>query len=153
MGLLQGLAFALFYTCMGLPVGRVADTHSRRNLISVGVLLLLHNFGRLELHTFFTRWWPLLVIFWGIVKLYERTLGRRFGSGGVTSGEVFLVLGMFALLGVVVLIDIGKQKLPPGIMDMGDNFTFDIDVAPKTTPSLTIFRPIQSSFSNPFLSQ
>jgi DUF4097 and DUF4098 domain-containing protein YvlB len=104
-------------------------------LISVGLLILLHNYGRLELHTFFTRWWPLIIIFWGLVKLYERTLGRKFGSGGVTSGEVFLVLGMFALLGVVVLIDIGKQKLPPGIMDMGDNFTFDIDVAPKTIPA------------------
>ncbi len=38
VGLLQGLAFALFYTFMGLPIGRVADTRSRRNLISVGVL-------------------------------------------------------------------------------------------------------------------
>ena len=28
-------------------------------LLSVGILLLLHNFGHLELHTFFTRWWPL----------------------------------------------------------------------------------------------
>jgi len=104
-------------------------------LISVGALLLLHNFGRLELHTFFTRWWPLLIIFWGIVKLYERTLGRRFGSGGVSSGEVLLVLGMFALLGVVVLYDIGRDKLPPGIIDMGDNYSFDIDVAPKDIPA------------------
>jgi DUF4097 and DUF4098 domain-containing protein YvlB len=104
-------------------------------LISVGALLLLHNFGRLELHTFFTRWWPLLIIFWGIVKLYERTLGRRFGSGGVTSGEVLLVFGMFALLGVVVLVDIGREKLSPGIMDMGDNYSFDVDVAPKDVPA------------------
>src|SRR5262245_45216014 len=37
IGLLQGLAFALFYTIMGLPLGRIADTRSRRNLISVGV--------------------------------------------------------------------------------------------------------------------
>jgi DUF4097 and DUF4098 domain-containing protein YvlB len=104
-------------------------------LLSVGVLLLLHNFGRLELHSFFTRWWPLLIIFWGIVKLYERTLGRRFGTGGVTSGEVFLVLGMFALLGVVVLVDITREKLPKGF-DFGDNFTFDIaDVPPKTIPA------------------
>src|SRR5580704_7315623 len=103
-------------------------------LLSVGVLLLLHNFGRLELHTFFTRWWPLLIIFWGIVKLYERTLGRRFGSGGVTSGEVFLVLGMFALLGIVVLVDMARDKLSP-VIDMGDNYSFDIDVAPKDVPA------------------
>jgi DUF4097 and DUF4098 domain-containing protein YvlB len=104
-------------------------------LISVGALLLLHNFGRLELHTFFTRWWPLLIIFWGIVKLYERTLGRSFGSGGVSSGEVLLVLGMFALLGGVVLYDIGREKLPPGIIDVGDSYSFDLDVAPKDIPA------------------
>src|SRR5438477_7385110 len=37
IGLLQGLAFALFYTLLGLPMGRIADRHSRRNLIAVGV--------------------------------------------------------------------------------------------------------------------
>jgi MFS family permease len=37
IGLLQGLAFALFYTLLGLPMGRVADRHSRRNLIAAGI--------------------------------------------------------------------------------------------------------------------
>jgi MFS family permease len=37
IGLLQGLAFASFYTLLGLPMGRLADTANRRNLISVGV--------------------------------------------------------------------------------------------------------------------
>jgi MFS family permease len=39
VGLLQGLAFALFYTFMGLPLGRIADTKNRRNLIAAGVVL------------------------------------------------------------------------------------------------------------------
>src|SRR5580700_306402 len=39
VGLLQGLAFGLFYTFMGLPLGRIADTRSRRNLIAVGLVL------------------------------------------------------------------------------------------------------------------
>jgi len=39
VGLLQGLAFGLFYTFMGLPLGRIADTRNRRNLIAVGVVL------------------------------------------------------------------------------------------------------------------
>jgi MFS family permease len=39
IGLLQGLAFASFYTLMGLPLGRLADTRSRRNLIAFGILL------------------------------------------------------------------------------------------------------------------
>jgi predicted MFS family arabinose efflux permease len=39
IGLLQGLSFALFYTIMGLPLGRLADTRSRRNLIAAGVVV------------------------------------------------------------------------------------------------------------------
>jgi len=35
VGLLQGLSFALFYAAMGLPLGRVADSTNRRNLISI----------------------------------------------------------------------------------------------------------------------
>lgn len=38
IGLLQGLAFALFYTFMGLPVGWVVDRYSRRGIIAVGVV-------------------------------------------------------------------------------------------------------------------
>lgn len=34
VGLLQGFSFALFYAVMGLPLGRVADSANRRNLIS-----------------------------------------------------------------------------------------------------------------------
>lgn len=35
VGLLQGFSFALFYAAMGLPLGRIADTTHRRNLISM----------------------------------------------------------------------------------------------------------------------
>jgi len=37
VGLLQGFSFALFYALMGLPLGRVADTANRRNLISISI--------------------------------------------------------------------------------------------------------------------
>ena len=39
IGLLQGLAFSLFYTLMGLPIGRLADRWNRRNLIVAGILV------------------------------------------------------------------------------------------------------------------
>jgi MFS family permease len=38
IGLLQGLAFAIFYTLMGLPVGWLVDRYSRRTIIVVGVV-------------------------------------------------------------------------------------------------------------------
>ena len=38
VGLLQGVAFALFYTIFGLPMGALADRFNRRNLVALGVV-------------------------------------------------------------------------------------------------------------------
>lgn len=38
MSLLMGISFALFYTLFGFPIGRMADSRSRRNIITGGVL-------------------------------------------------------------------------------------------------------------------
>jgi hypothetical protein len=45
-----------------------------------------------------------------------------------------LVVGMLALLGIVVGVDYTKQKLG-GIAEVGDSFSYDIDVAPKKIPA------------------
>jgi MFS family permease len=37
IGLLQGLAFGLFYTLLGIPMGRLADRGSRRTLVAAGI--------------------------------------------------------------------------------------------------------------------
>src|SRR5258708_16544623 len=39
IGMLQGLAFALLYTFLGLPIARLSDRHSRRAIIAAGVLI------------------------------------------------------------------------------------------------------------------
>jgi hypothetical protein len=122
----------------------MAGTRSRSSglfsglvLISVGALLLLHNYGSLDLSEFFTRWWPLLIIFWGVVKLFERTVGRRFGGGGITGNEVWLVLGMLALLGIVVAVDVTRSRLPGMIEPAGDSHEYDIDISPQTIQAKT----------------
>jgi len=102
-------------------------------LISSGAILLLHYYGHLELSEFFRHWWPLLIIFWGVIKLVERTLGRRFGGGALTGGELLLVFGMLALLGIVV----ASEKIPEQMADLdipGNNYSYDLDVSPKTIP-------------------
>lgn len=38
-GLIQGLAFAVFYFSFGIPLGRMADRGNRRNLIAAGILM------------------------------------------------------------------------------------------------------------------
>jgi DUF4097 and DUF4098 domain-containing protein YvlB len=74
-------------------------------LLLVGVLLLVHSYHpELEMWGLFSRWWPLLLIFWGAVKLYERRAAKRAGGaalGNVTGGEVLLVVGLLILLAIV----------------------------------------------------
>jgi hypothetical protein len=107
-------------------------------LISIGTLLLLHNYRGLEIDSVLYHWWPLLLIFWGAIKLYERTAGARSGDPGaarITSREIFLVLGLLTFLGIVIAIDIGKQKLNIDFGDFsGDSHDFDLDITPKTVP-------------------
>jgi MFS family permease len=58
IGLLQGLAFVLFYSTLGLFLGRVADKRNRRNMIIIGMIVwciataacgFAHNFRELFL--------------------------------------------------------------------------------------------------------
>lgn len=108
-------------------------------LILIGLLLLLHNYRGFDLSEVLTRWWPLILIFWGAIKIYERTVGTRPGQPGarITGGEVVLVLGLLALVGVVVGVDAAKHRIP-GMSEIdwggGEAFASSLDIAPKTVP-------------------
>jgi DUF4097 and DUF4098 domain-containing protein YvlB len=107
-------------------------------LLFVGLLLLLHNYRGLDVFTVIGHWWPLILIFWGAVKLYERMAASRAGDPGsatITAGEVFLVLGMLSLLGIVVAVDYGRENIPRHFGELGNSFEFDLEVAPKTVPA------------------
>jgi DUF4097 and DUF4098 domain-containing protein YvlB len=104
------------------------------------VILLLHQYRGFDIFHLFWHWWPLMLIFWGLIKLFERTAASRSGDPGssrVTAGEIFLVVGLLALLGIVVGVDYGKQHLPGDLADIGkgDKFDFDLEVAPKEIPA------------------
>jgi DUF4097 and DUF4098 domain-containing protein YvlB len=65
-------------------------------LIVLGVLFLLGNFGVLtwaRIGLLFARYWPLLIILWGVVKLFEHYNARRegFAPSGIGIGGVFLL--------------------------------------------------------------
>src|SRR5208282_5140780 len=109
-------------------------------LITVGTLLLLHNYRGLELEEVLLHWWPLALIFLGLIKLYDRAVASRSddsASARITGGEILLVVGMIVLLSCVVAVDYGRRaiggKLPIEIS--GDVHPFDLDVAPKTVPA------------------
>src|SRR5260370_30008526 len=106
-------------------------------LLFVGLLLLLHNYRGLGIVGVIGHWWPLILIFWGGIKLYERMAASRAGDAGaakITGSEVFLVLGLLSLLCIMVAVDYGRENLPGHVREWGNNFDFDLDVAPKEVP-------------------
>ena len=62
--LLAGLAFSLFYAIMGLPLARIADRGSRRNLIAAGIAV-----------------WSLMTALCGLAKGYWTLFAARVGVG------------------------------------------------------------------------
>ena len=106
-------------------------------LLFVGLLLLLHNYRGVSIGEVIGHWWPLILIFWGAIKLYERMAASRAGdpsAAKITGGEVFLVLGLLSLLGIVVAVDYFRENLPGHIREWRNSFDFDLDVAPKEVP-------------------
>jgi MFS family permease len=62
VSLLMGFSFVVFYTFLGLPIGRVADIYSRRQLIAVGILT-----------------WSLFCAACGLAKNFSQMLFLRMG--------------------------------------------------------------------------
>lgn len=75
-------------------------------LIALGVLFLLGNMHVLtwpSLGIYFARYWPVLVILWGVIKLFEHWSdtrqglpGRGIGAGGVLLIIFLIIFGMSA---------------------------------------------------------
>jgi Putative adhesin/Domain of unknown function (DUF5668) len=125
---------------MASPRPRGSSVFSGLVLILIGTLLLLHNYRGFAITEIFLHWWPLLLIFWGAIKLYERTIGTRSsqpGAARITGGEVFLVLGLLALLGMVVGVEQARERFPDwtGVDFPGDAFSTSLDIAPKEVPA------------------
>lgn len=85
MGLLYGLAFALFYTLLGLPVGRAADRGSRRAIIGFGIAI-----------------WSVMTVLCGLARTYDQLLLARFG---VAIGEAALAAPALSLIADYFPID------------------------------------------------
>lgn len=64
MSIILGFAFALFYTTMGIPIGRLADKKSRKTIIAIGI-----------------SFWCLMTAATGIIKTYLQLFIARVGVG------------------------------------------------------------------------
>ena len=78
MGILYGLAFALFYTLLGIPIARAADRGSRRTIIAIGIAL-----------------WSVMTVLCGVAQTYDQLLLARLGVG---VGEAALAAPAVSLL-------------------------------------------------------
>ncbi len=78
VSLLMGLSFALFYTVCGIPLGRIADSRSRRGLIGVGLVL-----------------WSLTTTACGSARSFAQLLLLRMGVG---VGEAALSPAAYSLI-------------------------------------------------------
>lgn len=64
LGALTGFAFALFYASLGIPIARLADRSSRRNIISISLAI-----------------WSAMTALSGMVQNYVQLLIARIGVG------------------------------------------------------------------------
>ena len=78
IGVLYGLAFAAFFTVLGVPIGRLADRSSRRMIIGLGIAA-----------------WSAMTIACGLARTYEQLLLARFG---VAIGEATLAAPAMSIL-------------------------------------------------------
>ena len=78
MGVLYGVAFAVFFILLGVPVGRLADRGSRRVIIGVGIAI-----------------WSVMTVLCGVARSYTELLLARCGVG---VGEAALAAPALSLL-------------------------------------------------------
>lgn len=64
ISLLMGFSFALFYSTLGLPIGRLADSKNRKWLIAAGLFI-----------------WTLMTVMCGVVRTYGQFFLCRIGLG------------------------------------------------------------------------
>ena len=64
LSLLHGLAFAIFYTLLGIPIGRLADRHNRVRIMAVGVFF-----------------WSLMTALCGLARNFTQMFLFRVGVG------------------------------------------------------------------------
>lgn len=79
MSLLQGMAFAVFYCTLGLPLGRLADRGNRKVIIAIGIVV-----------------WSLMTAACGLASTFSALLIARVG---VAVGEAALSPAAYSMLG------------------------------------------------------
>lgn len=78
LSLLHGLAFAIFYTLLGIPIARLADTRSRTKIIAIGIFV-----------------WSIMTALCGLARTFGQMFMARVGVG---VGEAALSPAAYSML-------------------------------------------------------
>jgi MFS family permease len=97
ISLLLGLAFSIFYTLLGVPIGRLADRKSRRGIIAVGITI-----------------WCIMTAACGLAKTFTQLFLARVGVG---VGEATLNPSALSLISDYFPRE--KRARPIGFYNMG----------------------------------
>ena len=129
MGLLGGTTFAIFYTLFGIPLGRLADTKSRRGIIAVGLFL-----------------WSLMTAACGVARSFTHLLIFRVGVG---VGEAALSPSAYSL--IADYFKPGRMAL--AISVYGAGIYIGSGVASIVSGYLVEFATAQEAFSLPIVGE
>jgi MFS family permease len=101
LGFLSGIAFALFYAVMGIPIARWADRGSRKTIISIAI---------------FT--WSLMTAFTGFAQNFGMLLAARIGVGvgeaGCSPPAHSLISDYFPLTRRATMLSVYSLGIPIG---------------------------------------
>ena len=111
-------------------------------LLIVGAIFLLHNLrGDFpSIWQLFHRWWPLLLIFWGVARLVDYLLSQRAGQASprtISSGDIFLIILIIAIAagaGFIEWIPHTPFADVPEVF-VGPRHSFSEEVTPKAVPA------------------
>ncbi|HEV2289952.1 MAG TPA: DUF4097 family beta strand repeat-containing protein [Candidatus Acidoferrales bacterium] len=111
--------------------------HRRRSIFSglililFGVIFLLYEFHpEFPIGHLFRRYWPLILIVWGIAHLIEHLLATRTGGprpAGISGGEIALMIVLFMVVASIAGFDWVRKQNPDINFDMGDVFDHSYD--------------------------
>jgi MFS family permease len=137
MGLLTGLAFAIFYTLMGLPLGRLSDRRSRRLIVGVGIFF-----------------WSIMTAACGLARSFWQLFLARIGVG---VGEAALSPAAYSLiadffpphkLGRAVAVYQSGAFFGGGIAFLVGGAVLQVlnTMGPQTFPVVGVLQPWQMAF-------
>lgn len=100
-------------------------------LILIGVVFLLHEYRPdIGIGPIFERYWPLLLVLWGVALLLDHLLASWLGGGrasAVSGGEVALITILLLVVAGIAGLDWARKHSPDFDIDMNGMFDHSYD--------------------------